>query len=53
LAWITGNHGEQFQAVKGILRPVDEVYRNYYAVYFEDPDGLEFEGMWYGKRKAA
>ncbi len=32
-----------------IVDPAGEYYENYYAVYFEDPDGLEFEGMWYGK----
>lgn len=32
-----------------IVDPAGEYYKNYYAVYFEDPDGLEFEGMWYGK----
>ena len=31
-----------------IVDPAGEYYDKYYAVYFEDPDGLEFEGMWYG-----
>lgn len=31
--------------------PAGEYYSNYYSVYFEDPDGLELEGMWYGKIK--
>lgn len=34
-----------------IVDPAGEYYKDYYAVYFEDPDGLEFEGMWYGKEK--
>jgi catechol 2,3-dioxygenase-like lactoylglutathione lyase family enzyme len=33
-------------AVK-IVDPAGEYYENYFAVYFEDPDGLELEGMWY------
>lgn len=37
-----------------LVDPAAEYYTNYYGVYFEDPDGLELEGMWYGKiRKAA
>ncbi len=39
-----------------VVDPAGEYYENYYGVYFEDPDGLELEGMWYGKvrdRKAA
>ncbi len=32
-----------------IVDPAGEYYRNYYGVYFEDPDGLELEGMWYGR----
>jgi catechol 2,3-dioxygenase-like lactoylglutathione lyase family enzyme len=32
-----------------IVDPAGEYYDNYYGVYFEDPDGLELEGMWYGK----
>jgi catechol 2,3-dioxygenase-like lactoylglutathione lyase family enzyme len=31
-----------------IVDPAGEYYEKYYGVYFEDPDGLEFEGMWYG-----
>lgn len=30
-----------------IVDPAGEYYKKYYAVYFEDPDGLELEGMWY------
>ena len=33
-----------------IVDPAAEYYEKYYAVYFEDPDGLELEGMWYGAR---
>lgn len=38
-----------------IVDRAGEYYPNYYGVYFEDPDGMELEGMWYGKktRKAA
>ncbi|MGZ3707448.1 MAG: VOC family protein [Bdellovibrionota bacterium] len=37
-----------------VVDPAGEYYKNYYGVYFEDPDGMELEGMWYGKlRKAA
>lgn len=39
-----------------IVDPAGEYYPDYYGVYFEDPDGLELEGMWYGqlkKQKAA
>lgn len=32
-----------------IVDPAGEYYENYYGVYFEDPDGMELEGMWYGK----
>jgi catechol 2,3-dioxygenase-like lactoylglutathione lyase family enzyme len=32
-----------------IVDPAGEYYKDYYGVYFEDPDGLELEGMWYGK----
>ncbi len=32
-----------------IVDPAGRYYKNYYGVYFEDPDGLELEGMWYGK----
>lgn len=32
-----------------IVDPAGEYYENYYGVYFEDPDGLELEGMWYGE----
>jgi catechol 2,3-dioxygenase-like lactoylglutathione lyase family enzyme len=37
-----------------IVDPAGEYYPNYYSVYFEDPNGLEFEAMWYGRleRKA-
>lgn len=31
------------------MDPAGEYYENYYGVYFEDPDRLEFEGTWYGK----
>jgi catechol 2,3-dioxygenase-like lactoylglutathione lyase family enzyme len=34
-----------------IVDPAGEYYKDYYGVYFEDPDGLELEGMWYGKLK--
>jgi len=30
-----------------IVDPAGEYYEKYYAVYFEDPDGMELEGMWY------
>jgi catechol 2,3-dioxygenase-like lactoylglutathione lyase family enzyme len=30
-----------------IVDPAAEYYDNYYGVYFEDPNGLELEGMWY------
>lgn len=38
-----------------IVDPAGEYYDDYYGVYFEDPDGLELEAMWYGnlKRRAA
>ena len=32
-----------------IVDPAGEYYEHYYGVYFEDPDGLELEGMWYGE----
>ena len=32
-----------------IVDPAGKYYDNYYGVYFEDPNGLEFEGMWYGR----
>jgi catechol 2,3-dioxygenase-like lactoylglutathione lyase family enzyme len=32
-----------------IVDPAGKYYKDYYGVYFEDPDGLELEGMWYGK----
>lgn len=32
-----------------IVDPAAEYYNDYYGVYFEDPDGMEIEGMWYGK----
>ncbi len=31
-----------------IVDPAGEYYDKYYAVYFTDPDGMKFEGMWYG-----
>jgi len=34
-----------------IVDKAGEYYPDYYGVYFEDPDGLELEGMWYGKLK--
>jgi len=34
-----------------IVDPAGEYYDDYYGVYFEDPDGLELEGMWYGRLK--
>lgn len=34
-----------------IVDPAGAYYKDYYGVYFEDPDGLELEGMWYGKLK--
>jgi catechol 2,3-dioxygenase-like lactoylglutathione lyase family enzyme len=36
-----------------IVDPAGEYYSDYYGVYFEDPDGLELEGMWYGQLKRA
>lgn len=33
-----------------IVDPAGIYYPNYYGVYFEDPDGLELEGMWYGRK---
>lgn len=30
-----------------IIDPAGEYYPDYYAVYFTDPDGLKFEGMYY------
>jgi predicted lactoylglutathione lyase len=37
-----------------IVDPAGEYYPNYYGVYFEDPDGRELEGLWYGRlRKTA
>lgn len=36
-----------------IVDPAGEYYENYYGVYFEDPDGLELEGMWYGRLRRA
>ncbi|OFZ54406.1 MAG: glyoxalase [Bdellovibrionales bacterium RIFOXYC1_FULL_54_43] len=36
-----------------VVDPAGEYYENYYGVYFEDPNGLEFEGMWYGRMKKA
>lgn len=36
-----------------IVDPAGEYYDDYYGVYFEDPDGLELEGMWYGEMKKA
>lgn len=34
-----------------IVDPADEYYPDYYGVYFEDPDGMELEGMHYGRAK--
>jgi len=34
-----------------IVDPPDEYYKDYYAVFFLDPDGLKLEGMKYGKVK--
>ena len=34
-----------------IVDPAAEYYENYYGVYFEDPDGMELEGMWYDEAK--
>lgn len=34
-----------------IVDPPDEYYKDYYAVFFLDPDGLKLEGMIYGKEK--
>jgi catechol 2,3-dioxygenase-like lactoylglutathione lyase family enzyme len=34
-----------------IVDPAAEYYDNYYGVYFEDPDGMELEGMWYDEAK--
>lgn len=34
-----------------IVDPPDEYYKDYYAVFFLDPDGLKLEGMKYGKSK--
>jgi catechol 2,3-dioxygenase-like lactoylglutathione lyase family enzyme len=31
-----------------IVDPPDEYYKDYYAVFFLDPDGLKLEGMKYG-----
>lgn len=43
------NHLKKMSAK--IVDPAGEYYENYYGVYFEDPDGLELEGMWYEDRK--
>ena len=32
-----------------IVDPAGEYYDKYYAVYFQDPDGLKLEGMHYGR----
>jgi catechol 2,3-dioxygenase-like lactoylglutathione lyase family enzyme len=34
-----------------VVDPAGKYYPDYYGVYFEDPDGLELEGMWYGDLK--
>jgi catechol 2,3-dioxygenase-like lactoylglutathione lyase family enzyme len=34
-----------------IVDPPDEYYKNYYAVFFLDPNGLKLEGMKYGEAK--
>lgn len=34
-----------------IVDPAGEYYEDYYGVYFEDPDGMELEGMWYDDAK--
>ena len=31
-----------------VVDPPSEYYKNYYAVYFLDPDGMKLEGMKYG-----
>ncbi|MDR3608379.1 MAG: VOC family protein [Oligoflexia bacterium] len=36
-----------------VVDPAGEYYDDYFGVYFEDPDGLELEGMWYGKTSRA
>ena len=33
-----------------IVDPAGEYYKDYYAVFFLDPDGLKLEGMKYGER---
>ena len=33
-----------------IVDPADEYYKDYYAVFFLDPDGLKLEGMKYGEK---
>ena len=35
-----------------IVDPAAEYYDDYYAVFFQDPDGLKLEGMKYGERQA-
>lgn len=35
-----------------VVDPAGEYYPDYYGVYFEDPDGLELEGMWYGRKRS-
>jgi catechol 2,3-dioxygenase-like lactoylglutathione lyase family enzyme len=30
-----------------IVDPAGEYYEKYYGVYFNDPDGMKLEGMWY------
>lgn len=34
-----------------VVDPAGEYYEDYYGVYFEDPNGLELEGMWYRKAR--
>lgn len=35
-----------------IVDPAGEYYDDYYAVFFLDPDGIKFEGMKWGERRA-
>nr|WP_294506900.1 VOC family protein [uncultured Rhodopila sp.] len=35
-----------------IVDPAGEYYDDYYAVFFQDPDGLKLEGMKYGEKTA-
>ncbi len=36
-----------------IVDPAGKYYKNYCGVYFEDPDGMELEGMWYDDKGEA